>query len=293
MAFDLLLFSKKEEVFNCDGVIEYLETHPLLTSRTVDGVNYAYIYRNELTGVYFVIHYNTTTQLEESFHQNEQFSFTAFYFVMHYFKPTYFAIESIPFLVDLIKKFNLYIYNPQLNLEDAKFEQYEVEDLIESYVKNNEESAREYHKQIPLKSLSKETSLYSYQYLLKMNDFEQQLGEPYLVPQIHFINHIPTNKIYSVITWADGIPVLIPKCDFILILKPKKKFLLKKHQASLIPYTELVNHFKDLASIFEHDCVYLSSENHEAIYTRFMELPEYAYDEYEPVNHDDFVDCEL
>ena len=81
----------------------------------------------------------------------------------------------MPIIETFTKKFNLFIYNVQ-NEAENNLKQYQSEELILSYNKNNQLACREFNQQYPLNQVSSAKTNYFYQYNINKDRLSKQYG---------------------------------------------------------------------------------------------------------------------
>lgn len=290
MAFDLLFFKNKTAMINLNDVVQFFNQNPYFSTKPYDVDQYLFIYRNPLSSVNFTISYNEQDELITDVVFDESFNYSYTIFSINYLRPSFFALEAMPIIEAFSKKLGLLIYDLQsLTEEKNNLKQYSLEYLIDSYNKNNEIASIEFNKQLPLLYTSIEKSQYVYQYLQNKEHLEELYEN---VPDIDFMKNYQENNIYTVFSWDNAISTLIPKVDFVLIIRKVKVFsIFKKEELSLVPYDTLLSTFSEHLEKCDND-LYLINNTPETL-KLFYQLPKIDYDDYELIKYDDFVDINL
>ncbi|QVK18886.1 hypothetical protein KHQ81_04015 [Mycoplasmatota bacterium] len=295
MSFDLIFFKNKNSKITLDNVVSFFTKQKNFTIKPLDVDLYQFVYKNNETSVSFSIIYNEKNELFTDISFDDAYEFCYTYFSINYLRPSFYALEAMPIIENLSKTFDLYINDIQsLTEEKNTIKLYTTEELIDSYIKNNELTCIEFNKQYPLLSTTKEKSNYYYFYSLEKKKLNQIFNID--VPDISFIKNINNQSIYTVFSWDNLKGSLIPKCDYVFITRTYKGFLgLKKHKTSLIPFDEVIDIFSDMLEKIDHelDCYLFHSTDDEKTNQRFYELPEYDHDEFEVINLDEIVDVNL
>ncbi len=293
MSFDLLFFKNKDENIVLDDVVSYFENQNNFKVLPLDDNYYRFIYRNKETRVVFVMTYNETNELISDQSFDEHIEYCYMYFTINLMRPSFFAYEAMNIVEAFINTFHLYIYDIQSLTEDKNtVKSYTRDELIQSYIQNNNLICQEYKKSFPLLSIEKEKTDYFYSYVINK---EQLATDEMILPDIFFIKNINDESLHSVFSFDDIERTLIPKCDFVLVLKQEKGFLgIKKKRTSLIPYQTFINQFKHmLEPLNDLDLYVLNPVDETKARECYENLPQIDHDKFDMINVDEIVDVDL
>lgn len=289
MAFELLFFKKKTDIINLDDIENFFVSQNFII-KPLDTHLYIFLYHNKDTKVSFTVSYNEENELLVDNLPDENYEFCYMNFTLSYLRPSFFAEEAMPIIENFINRFNLLIYDVQ-NEQDICLKQYQSEELILSYNKNNKLACQEFNKQYPLNIVSKTKTNYFYQYNLNKHKWYQKYAIN--LPELNFLKHNKTGEIFTFYVW-DGQEMIFPKCDYIYIIKKVKGFLgFTKQVKGLIEYHKIYNIFKDnLEDINDFNLLVLKNID-EKITELFTALPIKDFSDFEIIEIDDLVDCAL
>jgi len=290
MSFTLAFFKQKDAEIALDDVITFFHNEPNFFVKPLDDDLLQFVYHNPLTNVLFSITYNERQELNVEIPEDIEWEYCYTTFTLSYLRPTYYAKESLDIVVKFMKYFNLAIYNPQT--EPFEVKKYTFEELVDSYIQNNSLTAREFNKQFPVLTISKNKVDYFYDYTIKCEMLE--LPEDVALPDISFIKD-KNNIVYTVFAWPQNVKTIMPITDYVLIERTYKKALfLKKTEVSLVPFSEIQTKFKDyLVKLDDPIPCFLFETDNETTKQLYYELSQQDFTEYEVVETDDFVDVEF
>ncbi|MDF2699194.1 MAG: hypothetical protein K0Q49_750 [Haloplasmataceae bacterium] len=297
MAFDLIFFKNKNDKTKLQEIVDYFDALPNFESKTYDDLNYSFVYFNENNDVYFIINYNLAYNLEnQELTIPDDYEFSYLVFTINYLRATFFAKEAIPLVTEFAMKFNLLILNPQT--DHLSLSTYSVDELINSYNSSNIAYCKEFSEQIPLRVLANEKSNYAYTYLNEYKKIQSTIEDQISVPKMQFLKDTSDNNVYTAITWNNAVPIILPKCDFVIVLKEVKSLfgLVKKQKPCVIEYEVIMQEFANLLQPFEHtveDLFILPIESSNQAKVIFYALPDTTFEDLESVNTDDFIDFEI
>lgn len=291
MSFQLLFFKPKTRKIELYKVLDFFQDKPHFTTKSLSEGYHRFIYQNETTKVSFMITYNETDELITDLTFDHFFEFCYTSFSLNFMRPSYYALEAMPIIYEFCKKFDLYINDAQhLSEEKNTLKQYTVEELVQSYEKNNEIVSKEFNKQSPLLNTTKEKSLYYYEYI-KNHD---QCSKSYsvTVPQLGLMEKKNTTELFTVIAWYNADTILIPKCDYLFIIKEVKGFLgMKKQSTSIISFDTFINTFQPHLKTIHKD-LYLLDKVTPKVKELFYDITDESSEEFE-ITDEPFVDVTL
>lgn len=256
MSYDLYFYKKKNNSVSKQDIESYLKKHSKIIS---DNPN-QWFYQNDATGVYFSFDFNNSEgEEEEEFFEDvsDEFEDTGFSFNINFIRPQFFGKEAFPFVYDFTDFFDLYVLNPQGEAVPMKYKKGELQ---KDWENTNLKFSKSYFEETQLNFLDEEISNYSWQYCLIKDDLQEELGEEYFVPTIFYLKPHNSRDIKTLCVWTEGIPFVLPKTDYVAILKNYTKFLfIEKKEEGVVSYKTIIKNFgqsfedKDLYKILHPD----------------------------------------
>lgn len=243
MSFDLNFYKKGNNNVTTSEMVEFLNTIPMLESRTEDQI----VYENETTGVYCLFEIYESEDNDDEKNDFGDFEDTNLCFNLNYVRPDFFGIESFELVEKLIDKFDLFTLDPQAEGEPLK---YRKGQLLKSWLKSNEKISKSYFKEWNLNYLDLEKSNYCWNFCYNKNELQEKLTEKYFVPNIFYVNKNGTVNVETLCVWPEHIPFVLPKVDFVLIQKRIRKFFRTKEESGLVRYETII---EKLGEYFENE----------------------------------------
>jgi hypothetical protein len=293
MAFELLFFNEPSKEVNTDEVIDYFEQLPNFTVSKYKE-NHHFTYLNENTYVYFTIRKIENTKSLESIQTND-LTFSGLTFAINLIRCDFFAYEAMPIVSQFIKKFGLFIYDPQKQEENNIPRIYSTDELIASWIHSNKTVTIEFNDKASINTIKKEKASYIYNYAKQLDHFIEQSQDEYVVPQIFVGQDQNTYETYTLLKWEDSLPTLVPQVDYILITHTEKKLfgLVSKQHGCLLDYPTFKQTFKSVLK--EYTCelnIDIISDDDQAE-TIINLLPKNPVPNLTTLTYDDFVDLDL
>lgn len=249
MSFDLYLYKDKNSKIIEQDVSTYLNNcSPFINN---DEYPNQWYYSNNETGVYFIIEQNGIEEAEsiENFDNFISLNFSCF---INYFRPTYFSLEIFPLIDKLIEDLDLYILNPQ-DFEIDIPHKFEKGYLERQWIEQNNKFCFNYYKEYNLDYYPLEESNYVWEYMCQRNNIQDCSTEDIFVCGIFFIKNKYDNSIHTFAVWTEGIPIIIPPVDFIVIRKKYRKIFKTIEESGLVSYELIMDKFKDYFKPLEHE----------------------------------------
>lgn len=237
MSYDLYFFKKKDSTVRKEEIVEYLNQKRNNISDNKD----QWFYQNDSTGVYFSFDFNTPGGDEMFEDISDEFVYTGFSFNINFIRPQFFGKEAFPFVNDFVSHFGFYIVNPQGDATPRRFEKGELQ---KEWEETNLRFAKSHFEEMELNFLDEKTSNYTWDYCSLKDDLQEELGEDYFVPTIFYIKPHNSREIKTLCVWTEGIPFVLPKTDYVAILKKYTKFLfLKQEEEGVVNYDTIIRNF--------------------------------------------------
>lgn len=235
MSYDLFFTSP---IISKEQFINYFKDRPNYTINKDQA-----FYENEDTGVYFIFDYNG-----EVFEKDSEEVPASVSFNINYYRPHFFGLEAAPELLNFVNTFQFTILDVQ---NDGMGEgPFSVEGFLKSWNAGNE-----FGYQSLLHSESKENPIYARPTVELENNwrwnFEKKkrydiIQKDKFIPKISYI--LLNDKLVSWIVWPDATPTLIPKVDYIYILRDHlapKKWFRKKGDQFLLPFQRAISFLEE------------------------------------------------
>jgi hypothetical protein len=172
-------------------------------------------YSNEDSGVYFSFEYSERS--EESDAENEtDSSLLPVAFNLNYFRPHPFGLEAEPEVATFVREFDLTVSDPQLSgMGDGE---YTKDGFLRGWNAGNafgyraivsQDSARRY---LTLPA-SRIEALWRWNFDCERR--QNEIGDSEFVPRIFFLDQ--GGEVRTCVAWGDGIPILLPVVDVVLV----------------------------------------------------------------------------
>ena len=195
-------------------------------------------YKNEDTGVYFMIDYN---EPEEG--DSETIDSTASLSV-NYYRPHVFALEAVDEVSAFIEQFGFSIHDPQN--EGMGTGPFSKSGYLRSWNHGNEFGysaiLRSEHPPEKVFTLPGERLETIWKWNLQNSSLQKSVSEDIFVSRILYM--VVDERVVSVVVWPDAIVELIPKVDFLLVgrdeLAPKPLFGSRNKDQILVPFGDFV-----------------------------------------------------
>lgn len=251
MSYDLYFYKRKSRSLSEEQVKDYLNNsnHFVLEEN-----GRQWIYHNEETGVYFGIDWNepnTETEELKIWDSFDDYINLNFCFTINFIRPNFFGYESFPILDEIVDDLDLYILNPQDEIDADHPQKFEKDYLGNQWIVQNEKLVKDNFEIFKIDFYSKENSDYIWNYQFHRNQLQDQLADDIFVAGYILLKNIDDGKIYRVCVWPNHIPVIIPPVDFVIIQKNYKKFFRNIEESGLVSMQQiesvLGNYFEDFA----------------------------------------------
>lgn len=174
MSFDLYFYKQKDSSTTKDSVTTYLNIN-IPGEHTNTG---QWVYENLDTGVYFYfestgldINKDTPTEPFENF-ENLNISFS-----LNFMRPDFFGIEAFKFVEELLQALDLFVFNPQRNIELPVREKGAC--LFESWQKGNKWASIDHFKGIDACFIPASVSNKLWKYNFNRFKLQEKLGKEY------------------------------------------------------------------------------------------------------------------
>jgi hypothetical protein len=177
-------------------------------------------YENPSTGVYFQMFYAPPDSSDEmpSFPDLDPTGLGAH---VNLVRPSYFALESFPLIVEIANKFGLLTLDSQVSSRHKEPFKADAAALIDSWIGTNSWAVRNLRKEgHDIKHLPKERLEYNWNFLRHAVDMQQRLGDYVFVPTRIFMAERRAS-LGTFVTWVNYIPMVFPLVDWVVIGQSK------------------------------------------------------------------------
>lgn len=302
MSFDVI-FCKTKGKADTPLLLEYFRSRKHMSCEQHDDT-FEVTYQNLNTGVYGSFSY---TPMEE----NDDFPFewrehgaTGLSASINFLRPSFFALEFMSEIEALCKANDLLVLDTN-NGNDEKPKPCVTSELISSWEQNNLALAIPAAAQIKILPpyLAKDKSLYLWNYSRAQGSLEKRFeSDDIFVPKLIPVKRKNENQVKTVISWADGIPIVLPTCDIIILQKVHSRGFLgigKKEEVGWIKYDSVMNAIKPhLRKCTAKDPQALEMfvvppQNANKVKEALLKVPfDGNVDEFEALGMDGFIDLE-
>lgn len=252
MSFDLYFCPQEGVGPSIPELKEYFSALPHFETDDVDGDGVEFWYENEVTGVYCVFSYSPDTARDEAP--------SGFSFSLNFFRPSFFAYETMPLVEGFCRHFNLLVEDHQAETTGPA----NTEELINSWrasevkvvaaLRNGPEEER-----AELHYLPEPDATAWWRYINIRQRLEDSITEDIFIP-VPMILMNPAKELFTTIVWPNGIPVLFPSCDYVYVNRETNRLVGQKEEAGFVSYSEVmreVGHLLDNYSFAGNDYRYL------------------------------------
>jgi hypothetical protein len=253
MSYDLQFFRRKESSLPETAVREYFNR---LIEKNESGSNDQWPYRNKETGVYFSFDYGNFDEGQDDTNEIQivnDFVDTRYSFNLNFLRPEFFGLEAFPIVEKIVDVFDLYVLNPQDNLDANQPRKYRKGELLENWISiNAKQSAIFYKKGVhglnyhPLKE-----SIDSWKFSFHREALQESLKEDIFVAGFFYIKRKGSNIVSTLSTWPTHIPIILPPTDYIYIIKKIKGIFKTKEIKGLTKFETILTIMQPFLDDFE------------------------------------------
>lgn len=239
MSFDLYFCWRNRERIDFVEVKEWAKSIECFTQKD----NQLW-YSNPKTGVYFAFDFEPQAPAapEDGPDIPDGYFDSGLSFNLNYNRPSYFALEAMPVVVEFASKFGLGVVNPQGDSDkpESVFAA-DTETLTQSWLRNNQQAIltmiEQPNSSRPL-SMPAAAALYLWRYALIKQDLERACGEEVFVPSLVPVRRKGDTRATLAAVYTEGLPTIIPECEWVFIVRRKKTFFRsnEKHEVASISF---------------------------------------------------------
>lgn len=249
MSYDLYFYKSKTSILSEQDIRNYLAEN--LTSSNEQ--NNQWWFDNEDTGTYFSFETTDKSDFEkydELFNCFTEFDDLQFMFNLNFVRPDFFGREAFLFVERFIADLDLYTLNPQSeNNADNPYKPI-ANELYENWALTNDSAVKEnFDNESCFYPMDKTNEIWKHNF--NRLNLQAKYDEVYYVPRLYLMEEYKTRKILTQTSWAKHYAYIIPKADYILIVRDKKSlFKTEETESGFISYRTFIetfeNYFDDL-----------------------------------------------
>lgn len=254
MSYDLYFFKRKDNKLTESQVRkEFKQLIPINKSE----VDHQIDYENERTGVYFLVDFNDPNtdkediEIFDSFDGYENLNISS---SINFFRPDYFASEIFPIICELCDKLDLFILNSQ-EFDESRHKplKWSSDELINHWTEHNSIVCKKHGKEFELKYMDKEKSDYFWSYTSQIDRLENDIKDDIYVPNPFVLQNQETKELFTAIAWPENIPLVLPKVDYLIILKKYKKLFKSIEETGMVKYQDILEKFASEFEVYDSD----------------------------------------
>jgi len=295
MSYDLYFYRNKENPISKEKIqAKFKEMIPIDISEVDTQIHY----ENERTGVYFLIDINepnTEKEDNELFESFDEYENTDISASINFLRPDYFGREIFPIIGRICEKLDLYVFNPQEFDETRERPlKWTPTELIEHWTNHNAQVSKQQFEELELKYYPKDKSDKIWEYTSMIDTLENEMDDDIYIPNLFMIMNQKTKDVFSYVVWSQSIPLILPKVDFVILVKNYKKLFKKIEEIGIVKYEDIVSKFSNEFEKFDNkkaDCLLLSQKSADRIKKEFNSFPIWqSHKEFGPqIGLDNFV----
>ena len=295
MSYDLYFYKKKDNPFSKEEII--LEFKKMIPN-DISEVDTQIHYENERTGVYFLIDINEPNSEKEDielFDQFDGFENTNLSASINFLRPDYFGQEIFPIIGSICEKLDLHIFNPQeFDQSRERPLKWTSTELVQHWTEHNTQVSKQQFKELDLKYYPKDKSDKIWEYTSKIEALDREIEEDVYIPNVFMIMDESTKELFSYVVWSEAIPLILPKVDFVILVKNYKRFFKTIEEIGIVKHEDIVSKFSTEFSKYDKrgiESLILKQENADRIKKEFNSFPIWkSHKEFGPqVGLDSFV----
>lgn len=258
MSFDLYFCPQNGPAPTTAELKEYFSALPGFEVSDIPAGGVDFIYQNEATGVYCIFSYSELDARELEGCGSSGLSFN-----LNYYRPSFFAYETMPLVESFCKNFDLVVEDPQ----EETVQGAEASRLISSWQSHNtwamgamSKTAAE--EKLELHYLPEVSATEWWRYMRIRQDIEDGLTRDIFVPSLMFLMS-PAKALFRLMLWPEGIAQFFPPADQVYVRREKKGIFRTKLEEGLVSYESVMSTVSSLLDDYDfrgYRIKYLSPE---------------------------------
>lgn len=253
MSFDLYFYKRSEDKLSEQDFADYLNNNlPFNISEHPK----QWEYENQETGVYFLIDWNEPNIKKEDieiFDNFKNYTYLNFSCSINFFRPRYFGLEIFPIIDKLAKDLDLFVLNPQDEINHDKPLIHSNNYIQDQWIQQNDKVTLDHYDELGFKYFPLDKSNYMWQYMLHRQDIQDNIKDDVFIAGYFLLESVEDNKIYTVTTWTNHIPCVLPPVDYVIILKNYKRLFKTVEETGMVSYSTIMDKFGKYFKPFNHE----------------------------------------
>ncbi len=276
MSYDLYFYRRKDNQLTNSEIVSEIKK---LVPKNISDVDTQINYENERTGVYFLIDFNEpNTEKEdiEIFDCFDNFEGLNVNASINFFRPDYFGKEIFPIIANFTDKLDLYVLNLQ-EFDESRHKplKWSAKELINHWTEHNSIASKKYAQEYELKFMDKEKSDFLWNYTSQIDKLEGEIKEDIYVPNPLVLQNQESKELFTAIAWTQSIPLILPKVDFVIILKKYKRLFKNVEEIGMVKYQDILEKFASEFEVYDSESklLILRQSNADRIKKKFNAFP--------------------
>jgi hypothetical protein len=250
MSFDLFFYKQKDRDLSQAQIAKYLGEN--LTVPNEKGTEW--FFNNEDTGVYYAIGIEDRTNPDDidTYESFVDFDNTKFTFNVNYLRPNFFGFESLSFVDRFITDLDLYVLNPQSTVDSENPQKETFDSLYSDWLRPNLQFGSEKFDELKLLYYPEERSSALWEYDFYRSEMQERLGDEYFVSGSFYVGEPGTRRAYTLTTWTQHIPCVLPPADYVALIRKRKKLFRTIDETGVVSYDALMSRLGRFFKDHEH-----------------------------------------
>ena len=248
MKFNLIFFFANNKKPDFDKIDEYLRDRNEIKVLDLEE-NRKYFYEHPHTGVKAELVYLAKFADENITkpYNFPGFTQSPFSFWIEIKRPTFYALELMPFVTEFVQNFELYIFDPQTQTHKQPAI-HTTADLIASWEEQNSKliTNLQSKKFNNLTYIPRKQSNSWWKYMFQLENFRNNTPVDVVFPDMMILMDNKTKKLVRTVTWVDFLPIAIPQCENIAIIETKGVFSSRFSDLGVYHLSDILQNFGNL-----------------------------------------------
>jgi hypothetical protein len=244
MSFDLYFCPQSNAGPSITELKRYFSALPHFDTDDVEGDGHEFYYENDVTGVYCVFYY-----LPPHAGESDESGGSGLSFSLNFFRPSFFAYETMPLVEDFSRHFNLLVEDPQAETKGPA----NSADLIKSW-RASEAKAFASMRDMPedekdeLHFMPEPEATAWWRYTSIRQQLEDSIADDIFIPLIMVLMN-PAKELFTAIVWPNAIPQFFPACDYVYVNRETNSG--QQEEAGFVSYADVMREVEHLLDIYQ------------------------------------------
>lgn len=215
MSFEVRFIVRRERPFDEELLVARLAAQRHWTRADASGA-VRWWYRNPDTGVYCTLEHDDAPA-------PAGYTSAKLLAALNYARPSFFALETVPLIVELAAASGLLVIDPQDHElgGSGRPKEARAEDLIATWRAGNRLAlAAARASGITLPAMPRDRAHAWWRYQSRRGELAAQLGESAYAPDLKLVRRRDGNEVQRLLVWSEGNPSLLPACDVVAVVRP-------------------------------------------------------------------------